>query len=84
MTDAKGRHMRLGGDPPRNGARFCQGYKRFGSLVTAEVVAVYDGGDEWAALVISSRRRRFDVVDHLDVHTDNWRPIERENEEPPR
>ena len=76
--------MRLGGDPPKVGTRFCQGYKRFGSLVTAEVVAVYDGGDEWAALVISSRRRRFDVVDHLDVHTGNWRPIERENEEPPR
>ena len=27
MTDAKGRHMRLGGDPPKVGTRFCQGYK---------------------------------------------------------
>ncbi len=76
--------MRLGGDPPKIGTRFCQGYKRFDSLVTAEVVAVYDGGDEWAALVISTRRRRFEVVDHLDVHTGNWRAIERENEEPSR
>jgi hypothetical protein len=68
--------------PPEVGDKLVTGFRCYGSLVAGIVVAVYERPSEWAALVITNRKARFEAIDHVAVWVGHWRGWHRRNEHP--
>ena len=74
----------LGGPPPAIGAEFCQGYKSLDNFRHGRVIAVArvtNGEAVWAA-ILQPPKGKLRLMDNLDIHTGNWRTIDRAEEEP--
>lgn len=80
-NNTKREAARLGGPAPAIGTVLVKGFRCYGTLRRATVVAVHDAPDEWAALC-KSDRGGFEAVDHLAMHVGLWRSADRAGEHP--